>query len=301
MFDPMSPIWLANIFHAYIYIFIMWSLKGMNGFKVLQFLVVTDKYFVSWFDSRPGPDMTTQVRYSRCKGTECPVVPQNICQYVNIITLNEKKMQHFWMHRTTCHHYGCTWPSNKSYHQQQPHTKWHVLNERSYRKILKSFHFLEFFSKFKKKSPFLWKCSKNLCFRKKIIDITWNNAEHNATWMCQYHLVISWLVYCFLLTDENNDCLWHVIQQKSYPVLFATHCVLDISRYIFLFIQQKSYPVLFATHCVLDISRYIFLCITHERHPPIAHPLGLGMLCRSCVQIWLKFYHCNCCAVCIIV
>ena len=46
-----------------------------------------------------------------------------------------------------------------------------------------------------------------------------------------------------LLTDENNDCLWHVIQHKSYPVLFATHCV-------------------------LDISRYIFLCITHERPHP---------------------------------
>ena len=67
-------------------------------------------------------------------------------------------------------------------------------------------------------------------FRKKKIkiDITLDNVEHNA--MCQYHQVNSWLVYCFLLTDENNDCLWHVIQHKSYPVLFATQCVLDISR-----------------------------------------------------------------------
>ena len=70
----------------YIFIFIMWSLKGINSFKVPQFLVGTDKYFVSWFDSRPGPDTTTHVRYSRCKGTECPVVPQSICQYLNIIT-----------------------------------------------------------------------------------------------------------------------------------------------------------------------------------------------------------------------
>ena len=80
-----------------------------------SFLVVTDKYFVSWFDSRPGPDMTTHVRYSRCKGTECPVVPQSICQYLDIITSN--KNQHFWMHRTTWHHYGFTWPNNKSWHQ----------------------------------------------------------------------------------------------------------------------------------------------------------------------------------------
>ena len=82
---------MAGKHFPHIYIFIIWSLKGTNGFKVLQFLVVTDKYFVSWFDSRPGPDMTTHVRYSRCKGTDCPVVPQSICQYLNIITLNERK------------------------------------------------------------------------------------------------------------------------------------------------------------------------------------------------------------------
>ena len=34
--------------------------------------------------------MTTHVRYSRCKGTECPVVPQSICQYLNVITSNLK-------------------------------------------------------------------------------------------------------------------------------------------------------------------------------------------------------------------
>ena len=45
-------------------------------------------------------------------------------------------------------------------------------------------------------------------------------------------------------------------------------------------------------------SRYIaviFLRITHERAE------GRGMGCHSRVQIWPKFYHCNCCAVCTIV
>ena len=125
-----------NFPRIYIYIFIM----GMNGFKVLQFLVVTDKYIVSWFDSRPGPDMTT----CQIQPVQRDRMPSGPTKYLSVFKYNHlewKKMQHFWMHRTTCHHYGCTWPSNKSYHQQQPHTKWHVLNERSYRKLLKSFHF----------------------------------------------------------------------------------------------------------------------------------------------------------------
>ena len=113
----------------------MWSLKGINSFKVLQFLVVTDKYFVSWFDSRPGPDMTTHVRYSRCKGTECPVVPQSICQYSNITWFRMNVVM------------GKFRKSHNFYHKFQ--------------KVL---IFLIFFSKLKKKSPILWKCSKNLYF-----------------------------------------------------------------------------------------------------------------------------------------
>ena len=90
---------------------------------------------------------------------------------------------------------------------------------------------------------------------------------HNATWMCRYQ-VNSWLLYCFLLTDENDDCLWHVIQDKSYP---RAVCNSVRSRY----------------------AAVIFLHIIMKDTHPIARPLGLGMRCRSCVQNWLKFYHCN--------
>ena len=53
------------------------------------------------------------------------------------------------------------------------------------------------------------------------------------------------------------------------------------------------------TLCSQDMMA-IFLCITDERHP-IARLKGWSMGCHSWVQISLKFYHCNCCAVCTIV
>ena len=65
--------------------------------------IVTDKYFVSWLDSKPRPDMTTYaVRYSRCKGTECPVVSSGIRQYSNITHTHtyiyETKLRfHIWL------------------------------------------------------------------------------------------------------------------------------------------------------------------------------------------------------------
>ena len=46
----------------------------------------------------------------------------------------------------------------------------------------------------------------------------------------------------------------------------------------------------------ISIDRF---CITRERQP-IARPLGRGLGCRSWVQIWPTFSHCNCCAVCTI-
>ena len=71
----------------------------------------------------------------------------------------------------------------------------------------------------------------------------------------------------------------------------------------------------------------IFFCIIHERpptappppthppthphphphpphptppHPPVARPWGKGVECHSKVQVRATFYHCDCCAVCII-
>ena len=49
-----------------------------------------------------------------------------------------------------------------------------------------------------------------------------------------------------------------------------------------------------------EIILVIFLFITHVRHP-IARPWGQGRGCRLWVEIWLKIYHCNCCAVCTII
>ena len=49
-------------------------------------------------------------------------------------------------------------------------------------------------------------------------------------------------------------------------------------------------------------SRYItvmILHIDHKRHPILYYWWGMG--CRLWVQIWPKFYYCNCCAVCTIV
>ena len=219
--------------HLYIYIYHVKS----QGNKKLQGSTVSSWYWQvlcilvrlqawAWYDN------TCQIQpVQRDRMPSGPTKYMSVFKYCH---LEWKKMQHFWMHRTTCHHYGCTWPSNKSWHQiiSNSHIQ-NVLNVCSYRKISKSFHFLEFFfGNFHKNLHFCGNVRKNLYYLwisgKIKIDITLNNVEHNA--MCQYHQVNSWLVYCFLLTDENNDGLWHVIQHKSYPVLFATQCVLDISR-----------------------------------------------------------------------
>ena len=57
---------------------------------------------------------------------------------------------------------------------------------------------------------------------------------------------------------------------------------------------------MFYLYNVLLIYRHHFLHITHGRHP-ITHPLGQGLGCLSWMQIWPKFYHCYCCAVCTII
>ena len=197
--------------HLYIYIYHVKS----QGNKKLQGSTVSSWYWQvlcilvrlqawAWYDN------TCQIQpVQRDRMPSGPTKYMSVFKYYH---LEWKKMQHFWMHRTTCHHYGCTWPSNKSWHQiiSSSHIQ-NVLNVCSYRNISKSSHFLEFFFEI---------------FIK--ISIFVEMLEKFATWLCQYHQVNSWLVYCFLLTDENNDCLWHAIQHKLYPMLFATQCVLDI-------------------------------------------------------------------------
>ena len=62
----------------------------------------------------------------------------------------------------------------------------------------------------------------------------------------------------------------------------------------------KGATIYYLHHRVLSIYRGHFSS-NNARNTPIARPLGRGNGCRSWVQIWSKFYHCNCIAVWIIV
>ena len=122
-------------------------------------------------------------------------------------------------------------------------------------------------------------------------------------WSCTIRVVLScsitWMIYVSLATiitiktklstignftdrwsdvEQNYRCTPRVV--VVYNQCLQTHNTAD-SQY-------------FVLQCALDVS-VLFLCITHERHPIACH-YGRGMGCRSWVQIWLKFYHCNCCA-----
>ena len=186
----MSPIWPANIFHTYIYSYIhvyIYHVKS-QGNEWLQGFTVSSCYWQvlcilvrlqawAWYDN------TCQIQ-----PVQRDRMPSGPTKYMSVFKYNHlewKEMQHTWMHRTTCHHYGCTWPSNKSYHQQQPHTNWHVLNECSYRKIFKKFPFSWFFFEiFKKISIFVEMFEKSLFSEK-------NHRHHLKQCRTQCHMDVS--------------------------------------------------------------------------------------------------------------
>ena len=70
-------------------------------------------------------------------------------------------------------------------------------------------------------------------------------------------------------------------------------------------VSSLTYRAVFG-HCMISVgfdghkirSRYIAVIFPHDRHP-LASRQGRGYL--PWMQIWIKFYHCSCCAVCTIV
>ena len=71
---------------------------------------------------------------------------------------------------------------------------------------------------------------------------------HGATWMCQYRQVFMTVLYCFCLTDENNDCWWHVIQDKSCCMQLS-----PLSIYCGHFFPYNSWKI---THSLPVRGRY---------------------------------------------
>ena len=106
-----------------------------------------------------------------------------------------------------------------------------------------------------------------------LINIICTIEWHGATWMCQYRQVNSWLYCTAFVLQMKTMIADDMLCKTSLAVCNSVH-----SQYIaVIFFSYNSWKI---THSLPVRGRYNGCC--------------------SWVQIWPKFYHCNCCAVCII-
>ena len=94
----------------------------------------------------------------------------------------------------------------------------------------------------------------------------------------QYLLIESGIILVLSIIIQfcmwySNDRVWTQIINKAHKKPTPIQCTLDISLSFFFYNPWKT---------------------------PHSYPVRARYGCHSWVQIWLKFYHCNCCAVCTI-
>ena len=117
----------------------------------------------------------------------------------------------------------------------------------------------------------------------------------SITWMIYVSLATIITIKTRLSTIGNFTDRWSDVEQKYrctshivvVYIISACRLIIQLTRNILWYSALSMYSGCFSLY--------------NSRKTPHSSPVRARYGCRSWVQIWPKFYHCNCCAVCTII